>query len=437
MAGDRRLRVGIVGAGLAGSAAAWLLDDVADTVIFEGRDRLGGHNHTVTVDVRGVPTVADLGAQFYGPLLQPVYTRLLTHLGLYDPATPDGGPAITRSMGTTLMSDVAGRPRFVSPMFWDRPWPLWAPWNLRGQGAFFALAVNARRFERDGDWSVPLDAWIANAPGISRWAREEVLLPWLAALAGCPIADIRAFSARAALSVPGRAIPANYVSPFRWSNARDGLQSLVEALVAACAHGEVRAGDPVTALQRRHDGWYVHRAAAPPERVDAVIVACAPHLAAPLLRDTPHATALADALGGFRTFRARMLIHADPAYMHEDRRLWSAYNALRDGAWCEGSVWFGAMRDRHPDGGTVDVFKSWATGRRWEPRAVLAEAEYRHALLTPEHFAAQSKVEALQGRDGLWFAGSWTRDVDLQETALLSAMRVVRGMGVRPRWDDP
>lgn len=436
MAVEGRRRVGIVGAGLAGAVTAWLLDDACETVLFEASPRLGGHNHTVTVDVRGVPTPVDLGAQFYGPLLQPVYTRFLTHLGRYAPATPDHGPAITRSMGTTLMATRDAAPLFVSPMFWDRAWPLWAPWNAAGQGAFFALAVHARRFERDGDWSVTLDEWIRAAPLVTAHAREAVLLPWLAALAGCPVADIRTFSARAALAVPGRAIPANYVSPFRWSNARDGLEALVRDLTAGCAHLAVHAGRAVTRLLRGPGGWEIHAEGGPPERVDAVVVACPPHHAGPLLADAPDGPAVAAELGAFRSFRTRMLVHADPAYMHADRRFWSAYNAIAADGWCEGSVWLGAIRDRHPDGGTVDVYKSWATGRRWEPREVLAEAEYRHALLTPDHFAAQARIAARQGRDGLWFAGSWTRDVDLQETALLSALDVVRRMGVRPRWDD-
>lgn len=436
MPAERRRRVGIVGGGLAGAAAAWLLDEACEPVLFERSASPGGHNQSVTVEVRGVPTVVDLGAQFFGPLLQPVYTRFLTHLGLHDPAAPDGGPTITRAMGTTLMADPTRPPHFVSPMFWDRAWPLWAPWNLAGQGAFFALARAARRFEQGGDWSLTLDEWLADAPFVTRWAREQVLLPWLAALAGCPIADARGFSARAALAVPGRAIPADYVSPFRWSNARDGLQSVVAHLLADAPHTTVYTGAAVSRLERRPEGWRVHREGAPPEPVDTVIVACPPYRALPLLADVPDAEALGRELGAFRTFRTRMLIHRDPVYMHRDRRHWSAYNAIVADGWCEGSVWLGAIRGPHPDGGAWDVFKSWATGRREEPREILAEAEYRHPLVTPAHIAAQARIAARQGRDGLWFAGSWTQDVDLQETALLSALSVARGLGLHPRWED-
>ena len=82
--------------------------------------------------------------------------------------------------------------------------------------------------------------------------------------------------------------------------------------------------------------------------------------------------------------------------------------------------------DRLPDGHTVDLFKSWATARARPVSEPLAEAEFRHALITPEYLTAQARLSALQGVHGPWFAGSYTRDVDLQETALLSAVEVVR-----------
>lgn len=51
-------------------------------------------------------------------------------------------------------------------------------------------------------------------------------------------------------------------------------------------------------------------------------------------------------------------------------------------------------------------------------------AEYMHPLHTPDFARAQVDIAAHQGRDKLWFAGSWTHDVDLQETALTSAIAV-------------
>jgi predicted NAD/FAD-binding protein len=194
-----------VGGGLAGVSLAYLLDGVCDVVLLEAQPRLGGHAHTVEIEHGAKRFCVDLGAQLFSPRLQPRFVELLTTLGIYDPAAPDSGGTITRDMGITLGDYGAPRPRFVSPMFWQRTWPLRAPWNLPASLGFFAFALHARKFERDGDWSVVLDEFLRGVPGLSAEQRERVLLPWLAAMTGCSITDARGPPSRPAiLSISSR-----------------------------------------------------------------------------------------------------------------------------------------------------------------------------------------------------------------------------------------
>jgi len=50
------MRIGIIGGGAAGLAAAWLLEHDHDVTHFEKDDRLGGHAHTVDIEVDGPGT---------------------------------------------------------------------------------------------------------------------------------------------------------------------------------------------------------------------------------------------------------------------------------------------------------------------------------------------------------------------------------------------
>lgn len=75
-------RVGIVGGGLAGVACGWLLDGVADAVIFESRRTVGGHAHTIPVAVGSRNILVDVGAQFFSPGPHPTYSKLLELIGL-------------------------------------------------------------------------------------------------------------------------------------------------------------------------------------------------------------------------------------------------------------------------------------------------------------------------------------------------------------------
>jgi predicted NAD/FAD-binding protein len=67
---------------------------------------------------------------------------------------------------------------------------------------------------------------------------------------------------------------------------------------------------------------------------------------------------------------------------------------------------------------------------------VLHQADYMHMLPTPATIQAQADTRLLQGRTGLWFAGGYLFPYDAQETALLSALEVVKGLnGGSPRGD--
>ncbi len=47
------MKIAVVGSGISGLAAAWLLDRRHEVHLFERRTRLGGHTHTVVHDVEG------------------------------------------------------------------------------------------------------------------------------------------------------------------------------------------------------------------------------------------------------------------------------------------------------------------------------------------------------------------------------------------------
>jgi predicted NAD/FAD-binding protein len=410
-------RVGIVGGGIAGVCLAWLLDGACDVVLFERSESLGGHARTVAVEHRGRSYAVDVGAQIFSRALQPTVVRLTELLGV---------GTFAHTMGTTLGDHGAPRPRFVSPMT-GRWWPLCAAWNLAGQWAFFQLARHARSLERDGDWAPSLDAWLRGLRFLGHEARERVVLPWLSALAGCSLEAGRRMSARAAIAVPARSLSDGVFSSFRYSHAAIGLGGVVELLASRCASLRARRGAGVARLERADRGYRIHAADGSQTLVDALVLAAPPHATRGLARDLGRAD-VAACLERFEYFRTRMVIHTDPVYAHADRRLWSAYNATTTDGYCEGSIWYGALRPRLDDGATVDVFKSWASARPREPRELLHEAEFLHPLISPEFVAAQERLATLQGVEGLWFAGSYCRDIDLQETAVRSAIAVAEAL---------
>jgi predicted NAD/FAD-binding protein len=414
-----------VGGGLSGVACAWLLDGVADSFLFESRSSLGGHAHTIPVAVGGETLFVDVGAQFFAPGPHPTYSRLLELIGLTSPGNPAGDATLEAQMSITVTETGETLPRFISPTA-DRYWTVLAPWNREALFAFSVFALAARAFTESGDWLLPLDTWLERLP-VEPELREGLLLPLLSAMAGCSIEQARGLSARSALFFVGRALPENLLSPFLYNHSLYGLQGNLRYLAGICRSLTTHLGSNVTEIQPLSGGGFtIANDAGVVETVDVAIVATPPYVTRSLL---PRRLALLEAralMERFGYFQAEISIHRDPVYMPERRLYWSAYNPILAGAFCEASIWYGALRPVPAGQAPLMLFKSWATARDASPRYELFRREFLHPRVTPDFIRAQTRLAPLQGQEGLWFAGSYTLPVDSQESALVSAMNVVR-----------
>ena len=419
-----RPRVGIVGGGLAGVACAWLLDGVADAVLFESGPALGGHAHTIAVVEGNEEIAVDVGAQFFASGTHPTYEKLLEVLGLLDPDRPDEDSTIEATMTFALTETGVRRPRFVSPSP-GRAWPLLAPWNRAALRAFLVFALSAKRFAQDGDWLVSLGHWLEDLP-VPAEQRERVLLPLVSAMTGCALEQAPALSARSALFFIANALPKKLWVPILYRYSLRGLGGNVEYLAGQSHDLIAHMGSPVTSVRPGEAGGYrIQNAAGICEQADVVVFATPPYVAALLLPDVPDLDGAAGLLEELEYFTADIVIHRDPVYMPQNGRYWSAYNANTDGSHCEGSIWYGALRRVAEGDAPLSLFKSWATARSEAPRDEVFRRKFRHPLITPAFIEAQRRLAAYQERGDVWFAVSYTKEVDSQETALTSAMNVV------------
>ncbi|MCW8103433.1 FAD-dependent oxidoreductase [Streptomyces tauricus] len=399
-----RLRVVVVGGGIAGVATAWLLDGQHDVTLLEAASSLGGHAASVPVDVEGHDVMVDVGAQFFGPYSHPIYNKLVTSV-LQVPTVPN-------QLDNTLFEYGMPTPLMVSPSI-DRPITDLLQY-LPALQAVGELMERARDLEARRDWSITV-ADLVEAMTVDEALKESFVYPYVASVNGATISQAKEFSARAALALAVRPLVDDRTE---YVNARDGLQSVISSLsneftsVTTCvntrAAGLSRVGGQfkITDSQGR-----VHLA-------DQVVLALPPEPAAALVAQLPQSDSLTSTYNRFRYMPARIAIHRDPIYMPASPKDWSSFNITRDGEYCEASIFYGRLR------GDAPVYKSWVLHRREEPKELLDSMDFRHPLITPDFIRAQGELQRRSGDDGLWFAGSHVFDVDSQESALYSALMI-------------
>jgi uncharacterized protein len=413
-AANGRDRVAIIGAGAGGVAAAYFLAGRFHVDVFEARARIGGHCDSRVITHRGRRMTVDLGAQFFHPDTHPIYVTLLEELGLYDPERPRADATVEAPAGLCIFRTAGGAPIFSSSH------PLETPQRAGDFAAFTQLARQA--VLSDLSWETTVDAWIRSLP-LQQAFKTDVLYPWISATIGCTRGEARRTSARSILQTFALAFPANLLETPTTFTSNIGLQGNLQSMLDRSPAARVHLRAPVRALCRRHAGWFLQTPAGRKGPYRYVVLNAPPRAGRELLRPLPEFADVTDLLDVYRYFDSRLVVHTDPAYMHRDRRNWAAYNAGVRGREAEGSAWLGALQQTR-----LHVFKSWATRRRADPERILLERRFKHPLITRSTIRAARALRPHQGRHGLYFSGHYTTGMDLQESALYSAMQVAEAL---------
>ena len=399
------LCVGIIGAGVSGMTAAWLLQHDHQVTLIEKDPRLGGHAETLPV-LLGQKTVhAELGARFFFNSAYPYFLALLRVL-----AVP------TRwNDGTVSFTDVARGHTIALPPRTPRQVAslLRSPRLARHVLSLRRLineqsAVSTRR-----DFSCTFREYLSRGHYPAAFG-SEFAYPFLAACWGAPLADLPEFPIYSLLKgMPSGKRPGFY-------EVSGGMSRYVQALGDALTRVNVRLGVGVRRVE--HDGLFrVEDERGERHAFERLIVATSSREAVDLLRGVSAAADLHAVVARFRHFETDIVIHGDDSLMPPDRGDWSHNNLFLDG----GKAWMTDWQGLRDD---VPVFRTWLPKGCALPSPLYGRRRFHHLVMSPESATLQRRIAMLQGRLGLWVTGMYAVDVDNHESALLSALVPARAL---------
>jgi predicted NAD/FAD-binding protein len=372
-------RVAVIGAGVAGLAAARALAGRAEVTVIEAAARPGGHVHTIDVDGPRGPIAVDLGFIVCNRETYPRFFAILDELGVATHPT-------SMSFSVKVGDD---------------------EWSSRGRGRIRFL-VEVLRFLRQARRDVgsglaratTLDEYLA-ARRVAPELRDRLVIPLASALWSIAPERCGEFPAETYLRFLDRHGMLRPIGSFQWHTIAGGSRRYVDALVARLP-ATIWTSSPVRSVARDGRGVTVEVGGghAGAHRFDRAIVATHADDALALLADADGDERRV--LAGFGYGDNRIVLHGDETYL-PSRPVRASWNYATAGAGATVTYWMNRLQGL-PDAPTLLVTMD-PTGAA-APRGVLHATTMAHPRFDRAAIAAQRELPRLQGARRTYFAGA-------------------------------
>ena len=420
-----RKNIAVIGTGISGMSAAWLLSQKHNVTVYECDRRIGGHSNTVTVPGANGDIAVDTGFIVFNENTYPNLTALFEHLKVPTQASDMSfsvslaGGELEYS-GTNLSGLFAEKRNLFRPRFWSM---------LRDLHRFYReaprdLVLLEQVHTTLGDY---LDAGAYGTP-----FRHDHLLPMAAAIWSAPAQTILNYPAASFIRFQDNHGLLRMWNWPTWRTVLGGSRAYVERLTQAYAD-RIRVGAGVTSVHRTPDFIIVRDARGHVETFDDVVIAAhADQALAMLDNPTPDERRL---LGAFRYSRNVAVLHSDQTLMPRRRAVWSSWNHIGheggdESEGCPAVTYWMNFLQHIPQGNPLFV----TLNPPREPRNALHQEIYDHPLFDSAAITAQRELWSLQGRRNTWFAGAYFGS-GFHEDGLQAGLAVAEALGrVRRPW---
>ncbi|WP_439833616.1 NAD(P)/FAD-dependent oxidoreductase [Aeromonas enteropelogenes] len=413
-------KIAIVGSGISGLTAGFLLHKQHDITLFEAAPTLGGHTATVDVERDGRRYAVDTGFIVFNDRTYPNFLALLARIGVarqpaemsFSVKSPEG----LEYNGHNLDTLFAQRSNLLSPRF-------------------YGFVAEILRFNREARaWLVDHQALdvgseltlgdFLQAGEFSDYFARHYILPMGAAIWSSTLADmwafplgffLRFFAHHGLLEVANR--PQWYVIP-------GGSREYIGPLTAGW-QSQIRLACPVAGIRRVTNGVIVQSHDGE-EQFDEVILAC---------HSDQTLALLADASERERTILGAMPYQANDVWLHTDatclpvrRKAWASWNyQLGDDDGARPLVSYN-MNILQGVSSPEPFCVSLNPAGRVDESKVLRRFVYHHPVFNQSSIAAQQRRPEICGQRHTHFCGAYWYN-GFHEDGVRSALDVARRFG--------
>lgn len=414
------MRIAVIGSGISGLSAAWLLSRRHEVHLFERDSRLGGHTHTHSIQTSQGPLPIDTGFIVHNDKTYPNFIRLLSELGIERLDSEMSWGVTTPGRRLEYSSRGLGG-FFAQPAATLR----WSHWQMLRDILRFNREAAALAAQGKAD-SMMLGPFIEQR-GFGQHFRDYYLYPTVAAIWSTsprkvlefPAATlIRFFENHGLLTINGHP---------QWKVLRGGSSVYIPKLIQPLG-SRVHTGAQVLSLRRNADSGVMLKIDGQEEILfdQAVLATHGPQALALLSDATPQER---DVLSAFQTSSNEAVLHTDESILPSRPGARASWNyRVPDDRQAPATLTYDMNRLQRlntPERYLVTLNSTSLI----DPSRILRRLQYQHPLYTLAAIRAQSRWAEISGRHSVHFCGAYW-GYGFHEDGYKSALAVAQTLGI-------
>jgi predicted NAD/FAD-binding protein len=411
------MKIAIIGSGISGLVAAYLLHKEHDVQVFEANTYVGGHTYTHSFSLNNHPYTIDTGFIVYNNVTYPNFCKLLAKLAV---------PSKLSDMGFSVQNKASGleyNGSSINQVFAQRKNIV----NLR----FYQLLFEIIKFNRKATQSILTSnspqtlAEFLDAHQFSELFRANYLYPMAAALWSSSLDNVKEmpicffinfFKNHGLLSVNEH---------LQWRVIAGGSTTYVKKLIAHFPD-KITLKTKINAVQRFPDYVLLQTEHGENLKFDQVIFANHSDEALAILTDPSKEEQ--SILSSIPYQPSEVALHYDERLLPTCKRAWASWNyRVNENSFSQPTVTYYMNRLQGlelPWHFCVSLNQT----KLIDPKKIIKVFHYSHPIYTPDSFCAQSRVNLISGINRTHYCGAYW-GYGFHEDGVNSALKVCEYFG--------
>ncbi len=409
------MKIAIIGTGISGNVASWLLKDEHELTIFEKNNYIGGHSNTVNINYDGKNIDVDTGFIVFNDRTYPKLIKLFEILKVASfESDMSFGITCKKSNFEFCVKNIAGlfaqKKNILNPKFYKMLFDI-VKFNRK-----------ATKFVTSGnDSKITLGQFLERVK-VGDYFKKYFLLPMAGAIWSCRDEEMLQYPAQSFLSFYHNHGLLTLFNQPQWYTVKDCSKEYVKKLTADFKD-KIKLNCAVKSVEKVNNGIEIVDCNDEKYLFDKVIFANHANQVLQMAKNLD--SQLVQVLSKFQFKNNLAVLHRDTSLMPKRKSAWASWIYLREDQNqenCTVSYWMNTLQDIDEH---YPLFVTLNPQHQIAQDKVFAQFNYQHPVFDSQSIQAQSQIQNLQGKDGFYFVGAYL-DNGFHEDGVNSAIKVAK-----------